>query len=51
MGSFIKRALEEESYAVDSCEDGAQGLDQALTGSYDLIMIDSCCRAYPAWKC
>ncbi|HMZ53331.1 MAG TPA: response regulator transcription factor [Nitrospira sp.] len=40
VGSFIKRALEEESYAVDLCEDGAQGLDQALTGSYDLIMID-----------
>ena len=40
MGSFIKRALEEESYAVDLCEDGAQGLDMALSGSYDLIMID-----------
>ena len=40
MGSFIKRELEEESYAVDLCEDGAQGLDMALSGSYDLIMID-----------
>ena len=40
VGSFIKRALEEESYAVDLCEDGAQGLDMALSGSYDLIMID-----------
>ncbi len=40
VGSFIKRALEEESYAVDLCEDGAQGLDMALTGTYDLIMID-----------
>ncbi|GMV51880.1 response regulator transcription factor [Nitrospirales bacterium NOB] len=40
VGSFIKRALEEESYAVDLCEDGAQGLDMALIGSYDLIMID-----------
>ena len=40
VGSFIKRALEEESYAVDLCEDGAQGLDLALSGSYDLIMID-----------
>lgn len=35
VGSFIKRALEEESYAVDLCEDGAQGLDMALSGSYD----------------
>jgi DNA-binding response OmpR family regulator len=40
VGSFIKRALEEESYAVDLCEDGAQGLDLALTGSYDVIVID-----------
>ena len=40
VGSFIKRALEEESYAVDLCEDGAQGLDMGLSGSYDLIMID-----------
>lgn len=40
VGSFIRRALEEESYAVDLCEDGAQGLDLALTGSYDVIVID-----------
>jgi two-component system, OmpR family, copper resistance phosphate regulon response regulator CusR len=40
VGSFIKRALEEESYAVDLCEDGAQGLDLALSGSYDIIVID-----------
>ncbi|HEX2055690.1 MAG TPA: response regulator transcription factor [Nitrospiraceae bacterium] len=40
VGSFIKRALEEESYAVDLVEDGAQGLDLALSGSYDVIVID-----------
>ncbi|MEW6545154.1 MAG: response regulator transcription factor [Nitrospirota bacterium] len=40
VASFIRRALEEESYAVDLCADGAQGLDQALTGSYDLIILD-----------
>jgi DNA-binding response OmpR family regulator len=40
VGSFIKRAMEEESYAVDLCEDGAQGLDLALSGSYDVIVID-----------
>ena len=40
VGSFIKRALEEESYAVDLCEDGAQGLDMALSNSYDVIVID-----------
>ena len=40
VGCFIKRALEEESYAVDLCEDGAQGLDMTLSGNYDLIVID-----------
>lgn len=40
VGCFIKRALEEESYAVDLCEDGGQGLDMALSDSYDLIVID-----------
>ncbi|CAI4030063.1 Transcriptional activator protein CopR [Nitrospira tepida] len=40
VGSFIKRALEEESYAVDLCTDGAQGLDLALSGSYDLVIVD-----------
>lgn len=40
VGCFIKRALEEESYAVDLCEDGALGLDMALSGNYDLIVID-----------
>jgi DNA-binding response OmpR family regulator len=40
VGSFIKRALEEESYAVDLCADGAHGLDLALSGSYDLVIVD-----------
>ena len=40
VGSFIKRALEEESYAVDLCEDGAAGLEMALATNYDLLVID-----------
>src|SRR5574341_612578 len=40
VGCFIKRALEEESYAVDLCEDGAKGLELALATSYDLIIVD-----------
>ena len=50
VGSFIKRALEEESYAVDLCEDGAQGLDMALSGSYDLIMIDLMLPSLPGME-
>src|SRR5687768_4538872 len=40
VASFIRRALEEESYAVDVCADGAQGLDMALDKEYDLIILD-----------
>ncbi len=40
VASFIRRALEEESAAVDVCSDGSQGLDWALSGSYDVIILD-----------
>ncbi len=40
VASFIRRALEEESYAVDLCADGAQGLDLASGGTYDLVILD-----------
>ena len=40
VATFIKRALEEESYAVDVCTDGAEGLAMGRGGSYDLIILD-----------
>ena len=40
VASFIRRALEEESYAVDVCGDGRGGLDWAQTVNYDLIILD-----------
>jgi heavy metal response regulator len=40
VASFIRRALEEESYAVDVAPDGTQGLDLASEGLYDLIVLD-----------
>ena len=40
VGSFIRRALEEDSAAVDLCTDGGQGLEWALSGSYDIIILD-----------
>jgi DNA-binding response OmpR family regulator len=40
VASFIRRALEEESYAVDLCEDGVKGLDQVRAGCYDLVILD-----------
>ncbi len=40
VASFIRQALEEESYAVDVCADGAQGLEMGRGGDYDLIILD-----------
>ena len=36
----LKRGLEQESYAVDVSEDGTDGLGQAMTINYDLIILD-----------
>ena len=40
VASFIRRALEEENYAVDVCGDGTTGLDWAQGVNYDLIVLD-----------
>ncbi|WP_159476714.1 response regulator transcription factor [Dyadobacter sp. 3J3] len=38
--NFLKQGLEEESYAVDTSLEGVKGLEMALTGEYDLLLID-----------
>ena len=38
--SFIERALTAAGYATDSASTGTEGLRQALTGHYDLIILD-----------
>ena len=40
IANFLKQGLEEESYAVDVANDGKLGLDLALTGDYDLLLLD-----------
>jgi two-component system copper resistance phosphate regulon response regulator CusR len=40
VASFIRRALEEESYAVDATDNGNEALDMAKTESYDLVILD-----------
>ncbi len=37
---FVRRALEEESYAVDVVGDGESAIDQAEVIPYDLIILD-----------
>jgi DNA-binding response OmpR family regulator len=40
LAEFVRRALAEESFAVDVAYDGRSGLDYALTYDYDLIVLD-----------
>lgn len=40
ISSFLKQGLEEESYFVDVAENGLKGLELALTGNYDLLLLD-----------
>jgi DNA-binding response OmpR family regulator len=37
---FISRALAAAGYAIDFAETGTEGLRQALTGGYDLVILD-----------
>jgi two-component system, OmpR family, copper resistance phosphate regulon response regulator CusR len=38
--SFLARAFEAEGFGVDVVEDGERGLARALTGNYDLVILD-----------
>ena len=40
IAGFLKQGLEEESFAVDVATDGNQGLENALSGDYDLLLLD-----------
>jgi len=40
VASFIKRGLEEEKFEVDTAYDGEDGLQLALEGAYNLIILD-----------
>lgn len=40
IAAFLKQGLEEESFAVDVADDGKKGLQLALSGEYDLLLLD-----------
>lgn len=40
IGDMYSRSLAHEGYKVNLVKDGAEGLKQALTGAYDLILLD-----------
>ena len=41
VAGFIKKGLEEETYAVDVAYDGEEGLHLGTEGQYDLIVLDT----------
>ncbi|MCF8275315.1 MAG: response regulator transcription factor [Flavobacteriales bacterium] len=40
IANFLKQGLEEESYVVDVASEGREGLFKALSGEYDLMLLD-----------
>lgn len=40
IAAFLKQGLEEESFAVDVVNEGKEGLLMALSGDYDLLLLD-----------
>jgi two-component system, OmpR family, response regulator len=38
--SFLSRALEDEGFDVDGAATGSDGLERALRGAYDLVILD-----------
>ncbi|MEQ6122285.1 response regulator transcription factor [Reichenbachiella sp. MALMAid0571] len=40
ISNFLKQGLEEESFAVDVAEEGNIGLRLALSGEYDILLLD-----------
>lgn len=40
IAAFLKQGLEEESFAVDVADEGKKGLQLALSGEYDLLLLD-----------
>ena len=46
---FVKRGFMEEGYVVDVAVDGVEGLDLALGGAYDIIVLDVMLPGQDGW--
>jgi DNA-binding response OmpR family regulator len=40
ISGFLRQGLEEEAYRVDLAENGREGLQLALSGDYDMLLLD-----------
>lgn len=48
-GTYLERGLTEAGFVVDCTRDGRDGLHLALTGSYDLVLLDVMLPGLDGW--
>lgn len=49
-GAYVKQGLVEAAFVVDLVRDGSDGLHQALTEAYDLIVLDVMLPGMDGWQ-
>ncbi len=49
-GDYLKRGLDEAGFVVDLARDGADGLHQAMTAEYDLVVLDVMLPIMDGWQ-
>ncbi len=50
IANVVRRGLEQAGYQVDSAEDGARGLQMALSGNYGLVLLDVMLPGLDGWQ-
>lgn len=50
LARVIRRGLEGANFSVDHCENGKEGLETALAGSYDLLILDLMLPDMDGWQ-
>lgn len=48
--AFVKRGFTEEGFVVDVATDGVDGLHSAMTGEYDVIILDVMLPKHDGWQ-
>jgi len=49
-GDYLKQGLSEAGFIVDVCRDGLDGMQLALTGVYDLLILDVMLPGLDGWQ-
>src|SRR5665811_1575063 len=49
-GDYLKQGLSEAGFVVDLARDGVDGLHLALSGDYDLVVLDVMLPRFDGWQ-